>query len=151
MPGLVPGIHAFFLALTRWMAGTSPAVTGSDAARHDKSAAHLYIKPAPGPCRVFGVGEAALTELSSERLDARRRRLLFRSRHRGIREMDLVLGPFADAELVRMSEAELDEYERWLDIPDQQIFAWVNGAEAAPAALDTALFRRLVAFHREGK
>ena len=92
-----------------------------------------------------------MTELSSERLDARRRRLLFRSRHRGIREMDLVLGPFADAELVRMSEAELDEYERWLDIPDQQIFAWVNGAEAAPAALDTALFRRLVAFHREGK
>jgi len=92
-----------------------------------------------------------LSELSSEGLDARRRRLLFRSRHRGIREMDLVLGPFADAELPRMSETELDEYERWLDIPDQQIFAWVNGSEPAPAEFDTALFRKLMAFHREGK
>ena len=49
-----------------------------------------------------------------------------------------------------MSEAELDEYERWLDIPDQQIFAWVNGSEAAPAEFDTALFRRLRDFHRGG-
>jgi len=92
-----------------------------------------------------------LSELSSEGLDARRRRLLFRSRHRGIREMDLVLGPFADAELPRMSEAELDEYEQWLDVPDQMIFAWVNGSEPAPAEIDTALFRKLIAFHREGK
>jgi antitoxin CptB len=91
-----------------------------------------------------------LGELSSEGLDARRRRLLFRSRHRGIREMDLVLGPFADAELARLSDAELDEYERWLDIPDQHIFAWVNGSEATPAEVDTALFRKLLAFHGGG-
>jgi antitoxin CptB len=89
-----------------------------------------------------------LSELSSERLDARRRRLLFRSRHRGMREMDLVLGPFADARLPTMSDAELDEYERWLDIPDQQIFAWVSGSEETPAAVDTVLFRKLIAFHR---
>ena len=88
-----------------------------------------------------------MNELSSENLDERRRRLLFRSRHRGIREMDLVLGPFADAALVGMTDAELDEYERWLDIPDQQIFAWVNGSEATPDAVDTVLFRKLLAFH----
>jgi antitoxin CptB len=88
--------------------------------------------------------------ISSEGLDARRRRLLFRSWHRGIREMDLVLGPFADAQLAVLSEADLDEYETWLDIPDQQIFAWVNGAETAPAAIDTALFRQLLGFHRQG-
>jgi antitoxin CptB len=87
--------------------------------------------------------------LSSEGLDARRRRLLFRSRHRGILEMDLVLGPFADAELGRMSEAELDEFEGWLNIPDQQIFAWVNGTEPTPADIGTALFRRLLAFHHD--
>lgn len=90
-----------------------------------------------------------MDELSSDGLDARRRRVLFRSRHRGMREMDLVLGPFADAELAQLSEGELGEYERWLDIPDQQMFAWVNGSEAAPAELDTALFRKLVAFHRD--
>ena len=84
-----------------------------------------------------------MSEISSEGLDGRRRRLLFRCRHRGIREMDLVLGRFADAYLAALSDGELDELERWLDIPDQQIFAWVNGTEAPPPDIDTALFRRL--------
>jgi len=92
--------------------------------------------------------ETTVTELSSEGLDARRRRLLFRCRHRGIREMDFVLGRFADAELPRLSDAELDVLESWLDIPDQQIFAWVNGSEPTPAEIDTAMFRRLCNFHR---
>jgi antitoxin CptB len=94
--------------------------------------------------------EHRVTELSSEGLDARRRRLLFRCRHRGIREMDFVLGRFADAELATLEEAELDVLETWLDIPDQQMFAWVNGAEPAPAAIDTPMFRRLRAFHHAG-
>jgi antitoxin CptB len=89
-----------------------------------------------------------VTELSSEGLDARRRRLLFRCRHRGIREMDFVLGRFADAELERLSDAEMDVLESWLDIPDQQMFAWVNGSEATPADIDTPMFRRLCDFHR---
>jgi antitoxin CptB len=84
--------------------------------------------------------------LSSEGLDARRRRLLFRSWHRGIREMDLVLGRFADAQLASLNEAELGEYETLLDIPDQQAFAWVSGQEPVPAEIDTPLFRRLREF-----
>jgi len=87
--------------------------------------------------------------ISSDGLDARRRRLLFRSWHRGIREMDLVLGRFADAQIATLSDADLDEYERLLDVPDQQMFAWVSGAEAAPADIDTALFRRLRDFHHD--
>jgi antitoxin CptB len=117
----------------------------------DNGRGRLYIKRAPGFSRVFAVGDLALSELSSEGLDPRRRRLLFRSRHRGIREMDLVLGPFADARLAAMSETELDEFERWLDVPDQQIFAWINGTETAPVGADTALFRALIAFHRGGE
>jgi antitoxin CptB len=88
------------------------------------------------------------TNLSSEGLDPRRRRLLFRCWHRGIREMDLVLGRFADAQLPSLADRELNELERWLDVPDQQIFAWVNGMEAVPANYDTALFRRLRDFHK---
>jgi antitoxin CptB len=84
-------------------------------------------------------------------LDERRRKLLFRSWHRGIREMDLVLGRFADVHLTALSETELDEYETWLDLPDQQIFAWVNGAEAMPHEIDTPLFRRLCHFHTNGQ
>jgi antitoxin CptB len=87
------------------------------------------------------------TQISSEGLDPRRRRLLFRSWHRGIREMDLVLGRFADAHIASLSDGELDEVERWLDVPDQRIFAWVNGAQAVPPEVDTPLFKRLRDFH----
>jgi antitoxin CptB len=90
------------------------------------------------------------TQISSEGLSPRRRRLLFRSWHRGIREMDLLLGRFADAHIGVLSDAELDEYETWLDVPDQRIFAWVNGAQAAPTDIDTPLFRRLREFHLRG-
>lgn len=61
--------------------------------------------------------------------------------------MDLVLGKFADAQLASLTEAELDELDRWLEVPDQQIFAWVNGMEITPPEFDTALFRRLRDFH----
>jgi antitoxin CptB len=87
------------------------------------------------------------TQISSEGLDPRRRRLLFRSWHRGIREMDLVLGRFADSHIASLSDGELDEVERWLDVPDQRIFAWVNGAQAVPPEVDTPLFKRLRDFH----
>ena len=87
------------------------------------------------------------TRISSEGLDPRRRRLLFRSWHRGIREMDWVLGRFADANIAVLNDSELDEYETWLDVPDQRIFAWVNGAQVVPPEIDTTLFRRLRDFH----
>ena len=90
------------------------------------------------------------TNLSSKGLDERRRRLLFRCWHRGIREIDLVLGRFADANLTSLSDDDLDELERWLDVPDQQMFAWVNGMESVPPAYDTVLFHRLRTFHGRG-
>lgn len=90
------------------------------------------------------------TGISSEGLDPRRRRLLFRSWHRGIREMDLVLGKFADAHIATLTDAELDEYERWLEEPDQKMFSWVNGAEPVPADFATPLFARLRDFHKDG-
>ena len=53
-------------------------------------------------------GNAGGPGISSEGLDPRRRRLLFRSWHRGIREMDIVYGRFADAQISMLSDAELD-------------------------------------------
>lgn len=87
------------------------------------------------------------TTTSSNGLDGRRKRLKFRLWHRGIREMDLVLGGFADAELAGLNDSDLAEVESWLDVPDQQMFAWVNGAEAVPDEVDTPLFRKLRTFH----
>jgi antitoxin CptB len=49
-----------------------------------------------------------------------------------------------------LTDAGLTELERWLDVPDQQIFAWVNGMEPVPANFDTELFHRLRDFHGKG-
>jgi len=88
--------------------------------------------------------------ISSEGLSPRRRRLLFRSWHRGIREMDLVYGRFADAQIAALSEAELEDYEKLLELRDQQVFDWVSGAQPLEADYDTPVFRRLLAFHNGG-
>jgi antitoxin CptB len=88
---------------------------------------------------------------SSEGLDERRRRLLFRSWHRGIREADLVLGRFADAHIADLSNADLDEYERLLDVPDHDLYTWVTEEVSVPAEYETALFCSLRAFHRGQK
>lgn len=64
--------------------------------------------------------------------------------------MDLVLGKFADAHIATLSDGDLDEYERWLEVPDQKIYSWVNGAAATPPEYDSPLFRRLRDFHKDG-
>ena len=87
------------------------------------------------------------TTRSSEGLDVRRRKLLFRSWHRGMREMDLIMGRFADTTLADLAETELADFERLIDLPDRDILAWVTGEEAVPAEQDTPLFRRLRDFH----
>ena len=63
--------------------------------------------------------------------------------------MDLVMGQFADANLPRMSESELDEFERMLDVPDPDILSWITGEATPPAEFDTALLARLAAGPRE--
>jgi len=90
------------------------------------------------------------TTRSSDGLDVRRRKLLYRSWHRGTREMDLIMGRFADACLADFTVAELDEYERLIDVPDPDLYAWVSGEKAAPANYDTALLRRLRDFNQRG-
>src|SRR5262249_23290780 len=88
---------------------------------------------------------------SSNGLDPRRRRLLFRSWHRGSREMDLIMGRFADAWIERLSDAELDAYEQLTELPDPDLYAWISGERAAPAELDTRVLRRFCAFHFEAR
>lgn len=83
-----------------------------------------------------------------EARDARLRRLKFRSWHRGIREMDSILGRFADASIASLSAAELEAYEELLEVPDHDLFAWVTGASEAPADQARGVFLRLCAFHR---
>ena len=81
---------------------------------------------------------------SGEGLDARRRKLRFRSWHRGIREMDLILGGFADQRIAALTDAELDQYERLLDIQDADLLSWVTGEKPIPEA-HAAILSRIVA------
>ncbi len=87
---------------------------------------------------------------SSEGLSERRRRLLFRSWHRGIRETDLILGRFDDAHIGAMTDAELDEYERLLEVPDHDIYGWVTGEREIPQGYRSPLLGRIADFHAAG-
>ena len=78
----------------------------------------------------------------------RRRRLTFRAWHRGMREVDLLLGRYADARVPAMGEANLAAFEALLDLPDPQILSWITGETAVPAEHDTTFVRDLIAFHR---
>ena len=88
---------------------------------------------------------------SSEGLDVRRRQLLFRSWHRGMREMDLIMGRFVDIAITDFTESELAEFEQLIDVPDRELLAWIIGEADVPAAHDTPLFHRWRNFNRSGE
>jgi antitoxin CptB len=70
---------------------------------------------------------------------ARLRRLRMRAWRRGTREMDLVLGPFADARLEAMDAAALDAFEALLEEDDHDLWLWISGQAAPPARLGPLL------------
>ena len=79
--------------------------------------------------------------------DPRRRRALFRSWHRGMRETDLLMGRFADAEIDRLTEADLADYEALLEAQDRDILTWLTGEADIPPDYDTPVLRKLRQFH----
>jgi len=91
-----------------------------------------------------------MTERSSEGLDARRKRLLFRAWRRGVREMDLIVGRFADAHIETFDDTDLDDFERLIEVPNAELYAWVTGETRAPAAHDSGVLRALIGFHALG-
>lgn len=80
----------------------------------------------------------------SETPDAlRRKRVRFRAWHRGFKEVDLILGPFADDHLAGLSERELDEFENLLGVPDQDFYDWICGRALPPPQYQTAIYNRV--------
>ena len=82
----------------------------------------------------------------TDALAIRRRRLHFRSWHRGTREADLILGRFADAHLADFTAEQLDRYGALLEKSDPDIYDWLTGHVPVPAAVDTDVFRLLKDF-----
>lgn len=85
---------------------------------------------------------------ADEDIGVRRRRLRYRAWHRGTKEMDLVLGPFADAHLDLFETAELERLEVLMEHEDTDLLAWVLGQTVPPSGVDIDLLCRLVEFRQ---
>jgi len=75
----------------------------------------------------------------------RRKRLLFRAQRRGFKEVDLIFGAYAENHLAGLDEAGLDQFEALLTAPDQDVYAWLRGAQPVPADYDNEVFAGLKA------
>jgi antitoxin CptB len=81
--------------------------------------------------------------------DARLKKLKFRAWRRGFREADLILGPFADRHVQDFSPAELDFFERLLEVPDQDLYAWIIDRAPTPPEFDGDIMNRIKQFRFE--
>lgn len=88
---------------------------------------------------------------SSGGLDDRRKRLLFRCWHRGTREMDLILGGFADAEIADLADAELAQLEHLIELPDPDLYAALTGDAVLAPEYHSHLFDRIKSMRGVGQ
>jgi antitoxin CptB len=84
---------------------------------------------------VLGVGGIGIKDTNMETAEAKLKRMKMRSWRRGTKEMDMILGPFADAHLGDMGPQELTLYDGLLDENDQDLLPWVLGQMPAPSHL----------------
>jgi len=82
-------------------------------------------------------------------MDDRRKKLRFRAWRRGFREIDLILGGFADRRIADLDEAGLDAFESLLDAQDQDVYTWITDQAPAPTEHDTPTLALIRAFRFE--
>jgi antitoxin CptB len=90
--------------------------------------------------------DTAFDDLRSGRQDVRRKRLLFRSWHRGTQESDFILGLFAEISLNCFDGSQLDRFEALLDCADVDLFDWIIGSNPPPPQHDHDVMHLLRAF-----
>ncbi len=81
--------------------------------------------------------------MTSETLEIRRKRLKYRSQHRGTKELDLLLGRFAAERLDALDPDQIDRFEALLEAPSPLVYAWVIGQDDPPPELDNDIFQML--------
>jgi len=86
-----------------------------------------------------------------DNLDVRRKRAGFRANHRGTKEMDWLLGKYADATLAGMDDTHLLEFERFISISDPDLQKWLISPELCANTEFSGLIRRIREFHRLGQ
>lgn len=86
--------------------------------------------------------------ISTADMDPRRKKILYRAWHRGMKEMDLLMGHYADNKLPNMSEDDLNEFEKLIEVPDQHLFCWITGTEKVPENYDGKIYNDMLAFYQ---
>lgn len=76
----------------------------------------------------------------------RRKQVIYRANHRGIKEMDIILGDYADAHCMGMDEGTLKEFIALMDESDRDLLTWFTGEVTVPERFDTPLFAEILAF-----
>jgi antitoxin CptB len=79
----------------------------------------------------------------TETLEARRKRLRYRSTYTGTKETDLLLGAFAETHLGGLTESDLDDYEALLTIEDPRLYTWITGQETPPDEFRTPVLQMI--------
>ena len=87
------------------------------------------------------------TGRDDEPLENKRRRLIFRSDHRGIKEMDVIMGRFAKAYVPAFNADELSQYDTLLCNNDPDLYNWITKKEPAPFEISSMpVFQKLLSF-----
>jgi len=86
--------------------------------------------------------------LCASQLDIRRRRIAYRAWHRGIREMDLILGQYVDRHILTLEDGELDALEYIMSFEDRDLLTWFTGEIKTPDDVDIPIFKAILK-HRE--
>lgn len=88
--------------------------------------------------------------MNLEELENKRKRLVFRSWHRGTREMDLIMGSFADSYVKDFDAAALVLYEEILGHNDPDLYDWICGRAVPPANYMNPVLERLIRHRLNG-
>ena len=85
----------------------------------------------------------------TESIEVRRKRALYRSWHRGTREMDEILGPFSERHVSYLTDRELGQLEALLERPDPELYGWLVARQPVPSEHQSAVLSMLLSFTAE--
>ena len=88
------------------------------------------------------------SQTPSENLQVRAKRLRYRATHRGMLEMDVVLGGYVTAHAAKLDADEITRLERLMDEQDADLLAWITGQQETPQDADGELIAKIAAYHR---
>jgi len=81
--------------------------------------------------------------------ELKRKKLIYRSVHRGCKEMDILFGEFALAVVPTLSDAELDQFEQFIDISDAVFYNWIIEKEPIPKEYNNAVYKKIKIFNAQ--